>query len=784
MSALKRAHPMRRRTHTALPLPLLLLALWLLACTGGIPQTAPAEEIAFDLTARFGAAVIDDSMAGEKLAALSRCEKIYRDPWGPDSPRLVKVGFELDRKKMHQNIRRAIHMAACEGSPCRITLPLALKRRGGLRLEFSLAGYGLSAASRSFDILITGASRRSLFSTARHAERIRPGRWTDLSLDLPDENPKEASLELVFKSSSRSIEHIFIAAPRIFCRRTSRNKEPNIVFISIDALRSDAVQAVSKGYNLTPNMDALASQGITCTKHFVVSNWTRPSTIAMLASAYAHSTGVNIFYPPVSEGEKEFFYHKSGVLPLSTLLRRRGYLTRSIGNNAFIIDYTGIGVDLDFDELSEYQSQVEDTVDITREAIAWIEKNRGRTFFLFINYNAPHNAYIPPERYIAPLRERLKGIHPWFRAYLGEVAYTDDYLGRLLDSLRRFGIFDNTIIVITSDHGEIFSKAHEMSPYTDVKAIFSHGQTQLDEELCVPLIIKPQQGRGYEGARVETQVRSVDIVPTILDLMGLPASERHQGRSILPIIDGKERSERIVYSEGRMMYSVRANGFKYAERFYGFGLRPFHWGGEHVPEYRELFDLRRDPNELDNLAGKRPDIEGRMQSILKNARFAQPPRTLAARGTPLKGRLRVNEGFFYDMDARGAGAHCERISRKEYAFSLGDGASLVFQTIPSDAGLAIIFERETRLLTGRYLLPLAARSGAGSYLIDPSAPLVQGRPEDPLRALVDPAALFWRPPGAQGLRRVKGEKYLSKDINRLLQRWGYIQGKEKKTGKL
>lgn len=773
---------MKQGTITDRLLPALVLALCSLACTGGSSQVASSEKMVFDLMARFDTAVVEDNGVGEKLAALRRYEKIYRDPWGPESPRLAKVGFDLDRRRMYQNLRRAIHMAAQEGSPCRISIPLAIESQSGLRLEFSLAGYGLSTGSRSFEIFLAGGSRRLLFSTARRGERIREGRWTDFSLELPDEDLHNASLEFAFGSASRTAEHLFIATPRIFRRGTAGTGEPNIVFISIDSLRSDAVHAVSKKYDLTPNMDALAAQGITCTQHFIVSNWTRPSTITMLASVYASSTGVNIFYPPVSEEEKKFFYRRSGVLPITTLLRGRGYLTRSIGNNAFIIDYTGIGVDLDFDELSEYQSQVEDTVDITKEAIAWIEKNGGRKFFLFINYNAPHNAYIPPERYLKPLRTRLKGAHPWFRAYLGEVAYTDDYLGRLVAALKRCGIFDNTIIVITSDHGEIFSTSHEMSPYTDVKAIYSHGQTQLDEELRVPLIIKPQRGRGYAGSRIDAQVRNIDIVPTILDLMELPASKHYQGKSILTIIDGKEKSERIVYSEGRMMYSVRAGGFKYAERFYGFGVLPFHWGGDHVNEYRELFDLKNDPNELNNLAGRLPETERRMLLALKNARFAQPVRTVAARGAPLKGRLRVNEGFFYDMSSREAGPRFKRKTRKEYIFTLGDGDSLDFQTVPSDAGLTLILDGGTRLLAGRYLLPLSTRTGAGSYLIDPSAPLAQGRPEDALRQLVGPAALFWSHPGAQGLRGVKTERHLSKDINRLLQRWGYIQGKEKKAG--
>ena len=176
----------------------------------------------------------------------------------------------------------------------------------------------------------------------------------------------------------------------------------------------------------------------------------------MLSSVYASDSGINLFYPPVSDDEKNFFYNQSGIFPITTIAKTHGYMTRSIGNNAFILDYTGIGVDMDFDDASEYETQVEDTVDITEETVSWLEKNCGRKFFLFINYNAPHNAYIPPDRYVAQLHKKFPGTHPWFRQYMGEVAYTDDYFGKVISALKKLDLYDNTIIVILSDHGEVF----------------------------------------------------------------------------------------------------------------------------------------------------------------------------------------------------------------------------------------------------------------------------------------------------------------------------------------
>ena len=737
------------------------------------------EELAVDLIDLFGAALVEDDGFAAKYTDLLRYEKLYRNPYGPDSPRLVKAGFDIDKSKMFQNARRSIYLGATDSSPCRITVPLEAKTRGET-LGFSLGGLGGIERQCVFSIsIIRGDRRREVFKTDK---RGIPGRgWREYSISLKGVKLDGASVEMKLLGRSARLSHVFVANPRIF-KRGSGSSLPNVVFISVDSLRADAVDSIEKRYGITPAMDSLARDGIACSKHFVVSNWTRPSTICMLSGVLASHTGVNIFYPPVSDEEKECFYRRSGTRLITSILKDKGYITRSIGNNAFIIEYTGIGVDLNFDEVSEYQSPVEDTVDITAEAVEWLERNASRRFFLFVNYNAPHNAYIPPPEYLGPLRKKFPSMHPWFRAYLGEVAYTDDYLGRLVNALKRLKLYENTIIVLAADHGEIFSPDKETRPYTDVRARFSHGQTQYDEELRVPLIIKPRAGSRYRGARVDTQVRNMDIAPTILDLIGLDGESAFKGSSILPILDGKERGERPVYSEGRMMYSVRAGGFKYAERFYGFGIRPFHWGGDVVKEYAELYDLKADPNEQRNVLYERPDDVRRMKKLLYKERFKQPDRFIEAGGKQMSGRLWVEEGFFYDVEAlpsSAGSALVRKAGRKALDFSLPPGGRIRFQTIPAEANLSLSVHGGGRLLAGRYLLPAFAHNG-GAYRIKGDVGLARGEPAPELKAMAGPGVRYWHDQLEGGLRGVQKEKYLSRDVNRLLERWGYIQGKEKR----
>jgi arylsulfatase A-like enzyme len=762
----------------------LLLAL-VAGCSRGVSQHAWHDELAVDFIASFDKASVDDGDFPAKYRELTACPKVYKDPWSGGSPRLIKAGFEMDSRKMFQSVKRCLYMGARRNHPCRVSIPFRLEKKGEYIMTFELGGHGLSpTADLGMRIVLNGGERRIVvFNSRGRAMASLNGLWCEYEVNLPADDYAEALLEIVFASGSRPAGHLFLANPRIFRRCAGPVERPAVVFIVVDSLRADAVDAVERRYNVTPHIDSVARDGITCTNHFIVSNWTRPSTVAMLASAYASTTGLNLFYPPVQEDEKDYFYRKSGIRPVTTLLKDRGYLTRSVGNNAFIIDYTGIGVDLDFDDLSEYQTQWEDTADITAETVAWLEKNRGRSFFLFINYNAPHNAYIPPREFLSPLQKRLPHLHPWFRAYLGEVAYADHHIGILLETLKRLGIYDSTILVITSDHGEIFSPEHEVSPYTGVKSIHTHGQTQLDEELRVPLVIKPQKDRAAGPAVIKEQLRNIDIAPTILDLMGMPAPGAYEGRSIIPVLKGEEREERLVYSEGRMMYSVRAGGYKYAERFYGFGLRPWHWGGDVVEEYSELFDLRTDPGETKNLVYLKPEIAGRMRARLKEARFQQPENTLTARGAPAAGTMRVIEGFFYEVSAPRGQVAPRRVNRRQYAFNLQPGESIKYQTIPADAPVQLSLRKDIRVLAGRYLLPVAERVKDHVWVVRPADSATHGKPADEVIELADESVCYWHDPGRHGVRGAKKEARLSRDVNDLLRKWGYIQGGEKVEGR-
>ena len=573
-------------------------------------------------------------------------DAVYVDPW-MQKPYIVKIAYDVDKKKKWSKTTRALVLAATKEKLARASFPLHYNGE----LVFDCASIG------------QGTLTVQLLSPQK---KIVLGEYDISSLSFKSiicsvpASSGDAKLVMEFQSHANDTAYCFIANA-VVKHSDNDMKKPNVVFISIDALRADAVHCIIPKYTITPCMDALAHDGAVFTNHYVVANWTRPSTIAMLASVYGSSTGVNIYYFQVSQQEKKYFYTQSNVMPLPVMFSAQGYITRSIGNNAFILDHSGIGVDLGFDDMSEYQRQWEDTMDIADEVIQWLTKNRDKPFFLFINFNAPHNAYIPPAQYLEPLRTSIKGVHPWFRRYLGEVAYTDDYIGRIVSTLKTLHLYDNTIIVITSDHGEVFNEAHSQSPYTEKKSIFTHGQTLFDEELHVPLIIKPVKGTFKVPVKVTHQVRNIDIAPTVCELTGFSIPDSHQGKSLMPLIMGSEHADRPVYTEGRLMYGVRIDNYKYIEKFYGFGIKPHHWGAAVVSEYRELYDVSKDPDELTNIVDMDKIKASEMQQKLFALRFTQPENVLYAK-KDASGSISVAEGFFYTVHSDGV---VKKINRQQ-----------------------------------------------------------------------------------------------------------------------
>lgn len=361
----------------------------------------------------------------------------------------------------------------------------------------------------------------------------------------------------------------------------------NVLVIVIDTLRADHLGCYGYGAIETPNIDALAQEGVRFNQVASAIPLTLPSHCSIFTGTYP------LFHLVRDNGG---YYLDEDYITLPEMLKVRNYKTAAF-ISAYVLDSKwGLdqGFDYYFDEfdLTKYKKVSLSSVqrpggEVQREAIEWLEKNKENKFFAWIHYYDPHSPYTPPP----PFDKKYEG-----RPYDGEIAYIDFLIGRLMDYLQQEKLLEKTLLVFTSDHGEGLGEHKEIL----------HGNFIYDTTVRVPLIIRFPD-KEIQDKVISTQVRLIDIVPTILDYLGIEFSEEIQGVSLLPLIKGNSE-DLPAYSETYYprihfgwseLISIRKNGYKYID-----APKP------------ELYDLRADPSELNNLYLQKKDIAEQLKSEL------------------------------------------------------------------------------------------------------------------------------------------------------------------------
>jgi arylsulfatase A-like enzyme len=422
----------------------------------------------------------------------------------------------------------------------------------------------------------------------------------------------------------------------------------NVLLISIDTARRDHFSCYGYRHPTTPHLDAFASaSGLLYTNCSSVSNWTLPSHASMLSGLYPRSHGARFlsfdeagdagYGGPRMQMDAEIPPHTklpSSCLTLPEALHQVGYRTGAIlANHTFLDRRFGLdqGFDLYDSRKAEGDRPYRDAIEIVDEAIGWIRNGRQTPYFLFLNLMEPHAPYIPPPRFAhrfaeaqaddemlagwswdiyrqterqvmaagEPLSERVRAsFQAW---YDGEIAFADEQIGRLFEWLREEGRFDETLIIVTSDHGESLGE-HQL---------IGHGNAMYDPEVAIPLILKlPHDHR--RGEVLEYPVQQVDLMPTILEVLELPLNVPLQGVSLLrPTPDRSMIAEEFAHHP---MLPIYWPNLKHAQRMLVRGKLKFI---EYFDGQRELFDVGRDPEEINNLADARAQETQLLQSALR-----------------------------------------------------------------------------------------------------------------------------------------------------------------------
>ena len=411
-----------------------------------------------------------------------------------------------------------------------------------------------------------------------------------------------------------------------------RPSAPNVVLLSIDTLRADHLGCYGYERDTSPNIDKLLERGVIFENAISGAPWTLPSYGTLFTGRYpsSHRAGVRPVLNELWGSDKCGEPLEMSLAPrarqtrtlakryvtLAEALRDQGYRTAGLVNNPFL--HPSRDIDQGFERYAWYQHTADDGVD---EALTWIDEQAGVPFFLFLHLMDPHMPYAPPE----PFDERFSGqkltevdaAYPWTLGHLradpnpeswkqllidmydGEIAYTDQEVGRFVAELERRGLMDNTILILHSDHGEEFWD----------HGSYEHGHSLHKELLHVPLaIVYPKSIPA--GTRVSARVRTADVYPTVLDLLGLPPEigELEWGRlagdgatlnarSLMPWVTGEREDPLDTLSEA-MLYGPPEAGFHEQKARYEGGFKLI-VGGQ-MPT-NELYDVEADPGETNNI---------------------------------------------------------------------------------------------------------------------------------------------------------------------------------------
>jgi arylsulfatase A-like enzyme len=415
-------------------------------------------------------------------------------------------------------------------------------------------------------------------------------------------------------------DHFFLAEPLLY--QKNYEKKPNVILIVLDSARKDFFGSYGFPYAITPHMDELAKESVFFTNPFSNGNWTKPSMMSFFHSEYSSNLGLGNSWFTTKPYQRKVYYGKPRN-NMASILRENGYYTKSIMNNVFFLDYTTVGIDLGFHDSYQVGMDILDTEALTNHALEFIEEKKEKPFFLHFNLNTPHASYSPPSQDMLYVKKMIPS-EAFFKfespvqRYIGEIVYTDREVGRLIEKLKSLGIYENTLIVVTGDHGELFSSHHDYSYHFIMKTRFGHGETHYDEEINIPYFIKLPYSQKPNKTRIDGQSSLLSLLPTILGLVGIESNKfGFKGVDYSDCILEKIEcpKENKIYTEGRMSESVRTENYKYIRRYPGFTTVRRTFDGEPHMMQEELYDLKKDPEERENLSMSK---EG--ESLLKRAR--------------------------------------------------------------------------------------------------------------------------------------------------------------------
>ena len=445
------------------------------------------------------------------------------------------------------------------------------------------------------------------------------------------------------------------AASTTGAAQTKGTRQPNVLLITIDTLRADRIGAYGFASAHTPTLDRVAAEGVRCDYAMCQLPQTNASHAALLSGLYPSTNGVKVHMvdhlrPDVktmAEVFKGAGYQTAGIYSWVSLDPQFCGLDRGFDSyHGYVLNRSLLFSNPSLEKLSAIYRQIKSDVpvvsaadaalgsseqiektidgraDVTNAAVFnWLDQNvhaDSAPFFLWVHYFDPHYPYTPPSGYDHLLGLNYSGkidgsvdtvhaienkqLNPTpddlarlLELYQGEIAFTDAQLGLLLKKLEDGGLLDDTILVITGDHGESFGEHDD----------WTHGQKVFEPEVRVPLLLR-YPARVPSKVVVEAPVQSIDVMPTILDLTGIKAPSAVQGVSLLPVLsgvnDGKDRAAFTELADESFVSMLTYQEWKLIRN--------------NANDQLQLYHVSADPSEQKNLIEDQPTLTRELHARL------------------------------------------------------------------------------------------------------------------------------------------------------------------------
>jgi arylsulfatase A-like enzyme/Tfp pilus assembly protein PilF len=340
----------------------------------------------------------------------------------------------------------------------------------------------------------------------------------------------------------------------------------NFVLISIDTTRADSIGIYGNQQIKTPNIDSIGRAGMVFKNAVAHVPLTLPSHASLLSGLLPAKHGIR---------DNHGYQLNAATPTLPSMLKTKDYKTAAFVSTIVLDHRFGLSKGFDvYDDFIQYGTQDSNNPQnerlaeaTTSAAINWIASNHQSSFFLFIHYYDPHARYHPPEPFLSKYSSNQ---------YLGEIAYVDEQIGKILESLN--SVRENTIILITADHGEGLGDHDELG----------HGLFLYDSTIHIPFVLA---GPGIPSKEISQQIQLIDVAPTILELAGIPQLGEFDGRSFVPLFSGKSFGETSAILETQYPLAIGWSPL--------YSARTSQWKIIDAPEL-ELYDLKTDPKEITN----------------------------------------------------------------------------------------------------------------------------------------------------------------------------------------